>query len=94
MKVGWGIDVGVGSLGFAVVELDAAGRPARLIDGVALVYPAPTGGAERTRHKSVRTQYNRRADRVKALRAELVRLLNLGPHFSDSPRNATIRGSA
>ena len=85
MKVGWGIDVGVGSLGFAVVELDATGRPAQLKDGVALVYPAPTGGAERTRHKSMRTQYSRRADRVKALRAELVRLLNLGPHFSDTP---------
>ena len=85
MKIGWGIDVGVGSLGFAVIELDAANRPARLIDGVALVYPAPTGGAERTRHKSMRTQYGRRADRVKALRAELVRMLNLGPRFSDTP---------
>ena len=86
MKIGWGIDVGVASLGFAVIELDAADRPARLIDGVALVYPAPTGGAERTRHKSMRTQYRRRAKRMKALRAELVRLLNLGPGFSDSPR--------
>ena len=85
MKIGWGIDVGVGSLGFAVIELDAANRPARLIDGVALVYPAPTGGAERTRYKSMRTQYGRRADRVKVLRAELVRLFNLGPHFSDTP---------
>ena len=85
MKIGWGIDVGVGSLGFAVIELDAANRPARLIDGVALVYPAPTGGAERTRHKSMRAQYRRRADRIKALRAQLVRLLNLGPHFSDTP---------
>ncbi len=85
MKIGWGIDVGVASLGFAVIELDSANRPAQLIDGVALVYPAPTGGAERTRHKSMRTQYRRRAKRVKALRAELVRLLNLGPGFSDSP---------
>ena len=85
MKIGWGIDVGTASLGFAVIELDAANRPARLIDGVALVYPAPTGGAERTRHKSMRTQYGRRAKRVKALRAELVRLLNLGPRFSDNP---------
>ena len=85
MKIGWGIDVGVGSLGFAVVELDAADRPTRPIDGVALVYPAPTGGAERTRHRSMRTQYGRRADRVKALRAKLVCLLNLGPSFSDNP---------
>lgn len=85
MKIGWGIDVGVASLGFAVIELDAANRPARLIDGIALVYPVPTGGAERTRHKSMRTQYGRRAKRVKALRAELVRLLNLGPGFSDNP---------
>ena len=85
MKIGWGIDVGVASLGFAVIELDASDRPARLIDGVALVYPAPTGGAERTRHKSMRTQYRRRAKRMRALRAELVRLLNLGSGFSDTP---------
>ncbi len=85
MKIGWGIDVGVASLGFTVIELDEANRPARLMDGVALYYPVPTGGAERTRHKSMRTQYKRRAKRIKALRAELVRLLNLGPGFSDSP---------
>lgn len=85
MKIGWGIDVGVASLGFAIIELDEAHRPARLIDGVALFYPAPTGGAERTRHKSIRTQFGRRSKRVKALRKELIRLLNLGIGFSDSP---------
>ncbi len=81
MKIGWGIDVGVASLGFAVIELDAADRPAALIDGVALIYPAPTGGAERTRHKSMRTQNKRRAARIKELRSELARLFGLDPDF-------------
>ena len=81
MKVGWGIDVGVASLGFAVVELDGADRPERLIDGVSLVYPAPTGAAERTRYKSMRTQNKRRGDRMKALRSELARLFDLDSGF-------------
>ena len=81
MKVGWGIDVGVASLGFAVIELDGAGKPGRLIDGVALVYPAPAGAAERTRYKSMRTQNKRRGKRVKALRRELTNLFDLDPCF-------------
>ena len=83
MKVGWGIDVGVGSLGFAVIELDAEDRPARLIDGVARVYPVPTGGAERTRHRSMRTQNQRHARRIKILRGELIRLFDLASRFDD-----------
>ncbi len=81
MKVGWGIDIGVASLGFAVIELDGAGRPKGLIDGVSLVYPAPTGAADRTRYKSMRTQNERRGDRIKALRSELARLFDLDPGF-------------
>lgn len=81
MKVGWGIDVGVASLGFAVVELDGAGRPKGLIDGVSLVYPAPTGAADRTRYKSMRTQNKRRSRRIKALRSYLARLFDLDPGF-------------
>ena len=81
MKIGWGIDVGVASVGFAVIELDDADRPKELIDGISLVYPAPTGAAERTRYKSMRTQNKRRRDRIKALRSELVRLFDLDPDF-------------
>ena len=81
MKVGWGIDVGVASLGFAVIELDGAGQPKGLIDGVSLVYPAPTGAADRTRYKSMRTQNERHGIRIKALRSELVRLFDLDPGF-------------
>jgi len=40
MKIGWGIDVGVASPGFCVVELDKNDQPNRLIDGVAGIYPA------------------------------------------------------
>ena len=81
MKIGWGIDVGVASLGFAVVELDAADKPKELIDGIALVYPAPTGAAKRTRYKSMRTRNKRRGKRIGALRSELARLFELDPDF-------------
>ena len=81
MKVGWGIDIGVASLGFAVVELDEEDQPKELIDGIALVYPVPTGAAERTRYKSMRTQNRRRSERSRALRVELARLFNLDPDF-------------
>ena len=81
MKVGWGIDVGVASLGFAVIELDDVGRPGSPIDGVSFVYPAPTGAVDRTRYKSMRTQNERRGNRIKALRSELVRLFDLDPGF-------------
>lgn len=81
MKVGWGIDVGVASLGFAVIELDDAGRPKGLIDGVSLVYPAPAGAADRTHYKSMRTQNQRRGNRIRALRSELARLFDLDPGF-------------
>ena len=81
MNIGWGIDVGVASLGFAVIELDASGQPKSLIDGVSIVYPAPTGAAERTRYKSMRTQNGRGARRMKTLRAELTRLFALDPEF-------------
>lgn len=81
MKIGWGIDVGVGSLGFAVIELDERGQPKQLIDGVASVYPAPTGAIERTRFKSMRTQNKRSAKRMKTLRNELKTLFDLHPDF-------------
>jgi len=94
MKIGWGIDVGVGSLGFAVIELDAENRPAGLIDGISLVSPAPTGGAERTRYKSMRTQNERRADRMKALRSELARIFGLEPGFDSEHAHPDLRDGA
>lgn len=84
MKIGWGIDVGVASLGFAVIELDARGNPNKLLDGISIVYPAPTGAAERTRYKSARTQTARHKQRMKLLRAESIKLFGLKPDF-DSP---------
>ena len=55
MAIGWGIDVGVGSIGLAVLELDDDGEPQRLIDGQARIFKAATGGAERRGHRSSRT---------------------------------------
>ena len=51
MGIVWGIDVGVASLGFSVVELDQNKNPSKLIDGVSIVYHAPTGASERTKFK-------------------------------------------
>ena len=41
----------------------------------------PTGGAERTRYKSMRTQNQRQKKRISALRSELARLFELDPEF-------------
>ena len=84
MKIGWGIDVGVASLGFAVIELDGNDQPKKLIDGISVIYHAPIGGAERTRYKSIRTQTRRRKQRMRDMRRELAGLFKLGPGF-DGP---------
>ncbi len=81
MVYGWGIDVGVASLGFAVIELDTSGKPASLVDGVSFVFPAPTGAAERTRYKSIRTQNKRRSARMRYLRARLIELFKIRKDF-------------
>jgi len=84
MKIAWGIDVGVASLGFAVIELDENGQPRDLIDGVSHVYPAPTGGAERRLYRSMRTQNQRRSARLERLRAHLADLLAIDPSFDQA----------
>ncbi|MBT3334022.1 MAG: hypothetical protein HN394_21165, partial [Rhodospirillaceae bacterium] len=84
MKIGWGIDVGVASLGFAVIELDENDQPKKLIDGISVIYHAPVGAAERTRYKSIRTLTRRRKQRMRELRRELARLFKLDPGF-DGP---------
>lgn len=83
MNIGWGIDVGVASLGFAVLELDEDGQPTRIIDGVSKIYPAPVGAAERTRFRSIRTQNRRRRERMKALRQYLTGHFGLNPDFDE-----------
>ena len=83
--IGWGIDVGVGSLGFAVVELDDKGEPIRLLDGAVETFSASVGASERQTHRSMRTQYGRRSQRMKALRAHLIDLFDLPEHF-DAPQ--------
>jgi hypothetical protein len=49
----WGIDVGVGSLGFSVIELNDKGQPSRIVDGITQVFPASAGAAERRSHRSI-----------------------------------------
>ena len=90
MAIGWGIDVGVGSIGLAVLELDDDGEPQRLIDGQARIFKAATGGAERRGHRSSRTQYQRRSARLARLRACLSRLLNLTTEIDDAPADRKI----
>ncbi len=81
MGIVWGIDVGVASLGFSIVELDKNNNPSKLIDGVSIVYDVPTGASERTLFKSMRTQHKRRSRRMKDLRRRLAGLFSLDPDF-------------
>lgn len=92
MGIAWGIDVGVASLGFAVIDLDANGQPLDLIDGVSHVYAVPTGGADRRLYRSMRTQTQRRAARLKDLRRHLADLLGIDPTFDQAaPRKGESR---
>lgn len=87
MRIAWGIDVGVASLGFAIIELDKAGNPKNLLDGVANVYPAPLGGAERTRYKSMRSQSAHYSKRMKDLRKYLAETFAISADFdTEMPR--------
>jgi CRISPR-associated endonuclease Csn1 len=77
MDVAWGIDVGIASVGFAVIEIDEMGEPARLIDGAAHVFKASDGAAERRGHRSMRNQTQRAARRERYLKRHLVDLFQL-----------------
>ncbi|MCF8483402.1 MAG: hypothetical protein K9H25_23505 [Rhodospirillum sp.] len=85
MRIGWGIDVGVGSLGFAVVELDEAGNPLALLDGVSHVYPVPEGGVDRRGFRSMRHQTDRRRYRLRRLRKALCSTLDIPLDFDTTP---------
>ncbi|GEO80950.1 type II CRISPR RNA-guided endonuclease Cas9 [Pararhodospirillum oryzae] len=92
MGLGWGIDVGVASLGFAVLDLDEAGQPQEIVDGVAHVYDAPTGAVERRLFRSMRRQNQRRRRRLATLKAALVQNLGLDPGFDQVvPDDETVR---
>ena len=62
--LGWGIDLGVGSIGFALARRNAEGDPVELIDGVSHIFPASAGGAERRTFRSIRTQHQRHSHRI------------------------------
>lgn len=84
-----GIDVGVASLGVALIKLDRNGEPARLLDGVSHAYRAPTAGAERRGIKAARDGYQRRNKRLKYLREKLATLLDLPRGFDQLPVGQT-----
>lgn len=73
--IGWGIDLGVGSIGFAVLRRDGTGSPSALIDGVSRIFPASAGAAERRRYKAVRKGGERRSKRLRTLEATLRQIL-------------------
>lgn len=86
--IGWGIDVGVGSLSLAVIELDANGAPIGLLDGAVEIFPASAGAAERRGHQSMRTQIQRRSARLRALKRRLIDLFDLSDGFDAPPPKA------
>ena len=73
--IGWGIDVGVGSVGFAVIRRNAKGQPEELIDGVAHIFPSSAGSAERRTFRAIRNGYRRRNNRVGELKSALSEIL-------------------
>lgn len=77
-----GIDVGVASLGVALLEVDEAGHPTGVRHGTAFIYPS--GGeetAERRIARATRKRYQRRRRRLKEIRAFLCACLGAAPDF-------------
>ena len=88
-RYGWGIDVGVASLGFAVIELNHEGIPQAIVDGVSRVWTAPVGASERRAFKSSRIQNSRRRKRKRELREKLSRFLHVPENFHESKRGSS-----
>ena len=72
-----GIDVGVASLGVALVEYDRDHRTGGILDGCARIYPASIGASERRLNASMRRQYARRKQRKDELKQRLCDLLQV-----------------
>lgn len=77
----WGIDIGVGSLALAVIELDGNGIPVRVIDGVAEIFTPSTGAAERQSYRAMRHQNQRTSSRLNTLRRRLIDVFDLASDF-------------
>ena len=90
-KIAWGIDVGVGSLALAVIELGERREPIGLLDGVVEIFPASAGAAERREHEATRTQLRRRSQRLRLLKERLTELFKLPSDFNE-PQRKPARG--
>jgi CRISPR-associated endonuclease Csn1 len=81
-----GIDVGVASVGAALIEVDDVKGTLHyrgIIDGVSHIFPAADGAAERRLQRSIRKRYQRQTHRLKDLRGSLSRLFSVPPGFDD-----------
>ncbi len=75
--IGFGIDIGVGSIGLTVIERDENDNPIRLIDGATRIFPSSAGSMERRQFRSGRTQNQRRSARLSHLSNTLEALLGV-----------------
>ena len=67
LKYKLGIDVGVASLGLAIVEVDNAGNEKRVIQGYVRTWSVPEGGEARRLARSQRRIIDRKQSRLKRL---------------------------
>ncbi len=70
-----GIDVGVGSLGVALIAID--GDTPRILNGSSLIYPSASGNSDRRTHRLARNYFQNRTKRKKLLQKKLTEFLQL-----------------
>ncbi len=83
-----GVDVGVASLGAALIEVEIInGRMIYrgIIDGVSHIFPPAQGGAERRQQVAMRKSYQRQTLRLNALRKRLAQFFEVSSDFDDQP---------
>ncbi len=92
MALAWGIDIGVGSVALAVIELDSNGHPQSLKDGSVEVFSSAISGEERRLKRTMRIQNRRRCRRLRRLRKLLVEQFGLSDGFDRLSADLPIQG--
>ena len=62
-----GLDLGVGSIGFAVVEIDSSGKAEQIVYAGTRIFNPSTGAAERRNHRGSRRHFQHKRNRLRYL---------------------------
>ena len=80
-----GVDVGVSSLGIAVIEIDQKNKPIGVIKGYVRTWSVPEGGETRRTARSQRRRIDRKNDRLKRI-SQLFEKKGIGYSYKKAPK--------